>query len=128
MVDDEIRGKKPSYSTEDKLGSMVTRCSWERFRASGLAWWINRILHTFGWALVFAVDPADLSKPTIEQKVVECYPARCSFRGFNEQRDAEGFAQVTAHMEETLPRLKADLKIGLLPALDEVAPEGCDGH
>jgi len=34
---------------------MVRPQSWETFQATGLLWWINRILHTFGWAIVLEV-------------------------------------------------------------------------
>ena len=49
---------------------MIERKSWEEFRNAGLLWWINMILHTFGWAIT--VDLKD-------GKIIDCYPAgwRC---------------------------------------------------
>jgi hypothetical protein len=38
----------------DDSKNMVVEKSWDEFRNSGLLWWINMILHTFGWAI--AVD------------------------------------------------------------------------
>lgn len=35
---------------------MVTKKTWKEFRESGFLWWINMILHTFGWAIVIDVD------------------------------------------------------------------------
>jgi hypothetical protein len=32
---------------------------WEAFRDAGLLWWVNRILHTFGWAIVIAEEEED---------------------------------------------------------------------
>lgn len=29
---------------------MLTKKTWKEFRESGFLWWINMILHTFGWA------------------------------------------------------------------------------
>lgn len=55
---------------------MVERKTWEEFRECKLLWWINMILHTFGWAIVTEIDE--------DNKVCECYPARVKFRGFNE--------------------------------------------
>lgn len=95
---------------ESESTGTIIRCSWEEFRASGLAWWINRILHTFGWALVFEIDQAQVDLPVSEQRVIRCYPARCRFRGFDEKTEAEGFRMLTAHIEDTLPMLKADLE------------------
>ena len=46
---------------------MVTKKSWEEFRSTGLLWWINMILHTFGWAICYEFD---------DGKIVEVYPAR----------------------------------------------------
>ena len=87
---------------------MIEEESWDTFRASGLVWWVNRILHTFGWALVFEVENPEADYD--DQIVTRCYPARCRFRGFSEESETRGFAKLTAHIEETLPRLKEDLE------------------
>ena len=52
---------------------MVIKKSWEEFRSTGLLWWINMILHTFGWAICYEFD---------DGKIVEAYPARVKYRGF----------------------------------------------
>lgn len=63
--------------------SAINRRSWEEFRASGLLWWVNRILHTFGWAICLDVYP--------DGEVKGCYPAVVTFRGFTEEDEQEGF-------------------------------------
>ena len=35
---------------------MVDEKSWKEFRESGLLWFVNTILHTFGWALVAELE------------------------------------------------------------------------
>jgi len=35
---------------------MVNKKSWEEFKDSGLLWWINTLLHTFGYAIVYNYD------------------------------------------------------------------------
>ena len=35
---------------------MVDKRTWDEFRTSGFLWWINQILHTFGWAIVIEVE------------------------------------------------------------------------
>ena len=35
---------------------MVTKKTWKEFRENGFLWWINMILHTFGWAIVIDID------------------------------------------------------------------------
>ena len=49
--------------------------TWIKFKESGLLWWINMILHTFGWAIVLEID-----KDTKE--LLDVYPARVKYRGF----------------------------------------------
>ena len=35
---------------------MVNKKSWNEFRESGLFWWTNMVLHTFGWAIVLEIE------------------------------------------------------------------------
>lgn len=49
---------------------MIERKSWEEFRNAGLLWWINMILHTFGWAITVELK---------DGKIIDCYPARVKF-------------------------------------------------
>jgi hypothetical protein len=80
---------------------MVTRKSWEEFRDSGLLWFINTILHVFGWAIVVDVD--------IEtQEVKKAYPARVKFRGFAEKDNTEGYMKVTKYLKETVEQLEKE--------------------
>lgn len=69
---------------------MIDRRSWGEFRSSGLLWFTNRILHTFGWALVLQYDDKGL--------VSDCYPARVKFRGFDEKTETDGFTKITRYM------------------------------
>lgn len=69
----------------------LVEATWEEFAAAGLFWWINRTLHLFGWALVREID-GDV--------VTRVYPARCRFRGFDEETEADGFRRLTAHLRD----------------------------
>jgi hypothetical protein len=60
----------------------MERRTWEEFRKLGLLWFINRILHVFGWVIV--VDPSDGS----------AYPARCEYRGFSLEDEALGYKRM----------------------------------
>jgi hypothetical protein len=76
---------------------MVTKKTWEEFRATGLLWWINMILHTFGWAIVVNIgDGGD---------VIEAYPARVKFRGFDPELNTEGYVKVSSYMREEIESL-----------------------
>ena len=60
-----------------------SQASWEQFYDSGLLWWVNRILMTFGWVivLVFSDDNSE---------VHDVYPARTKCLGFDAGTDASG--------------------------------------
>ena len=68
---------------------MVTKISWEEFRDSGILWWINMILHTFGLAIVFEMDG---------KSIKDVYPARVKFRGFGEKVNTEGYIRVSKYL------------------------------
>lgn len=70
--------------------------SWDEFRATGLLWFINSTLHLFGWAIVFEVE---------DDKVKACFPARCTFRGFDETSNDDGYQKVTKYLKENIEEL-----------------------
>lgn len=76
---------------------MVTRKTWEEFREIGLLWWINSILHMFGWALVYNLDENGVLK--------EVYPARVKFRGFGTKQTEEGYKNVSKYLMENANEL-----------------------
>lgn len=57
---------------------MINRKSWKDFINSGMLWWINMILHTFGWAITYISDD--------DGNILDVYPAR-KFRGFGEKNN-----------------------------------------
>ena len=69
---------------------MVDRKDWSEFRNVGLLWWINMILHTFGWAIVYEFND--------EQEIINVYPARVKFRGFDEQNNSKGYTKISKYM------------------------------
>ena len=81
---------------------MIEKKTWAEFRAAGLLWWVNRILHLFGWAIVCDVED--------DETISEVYPARVKFRGFDGQSEADGFIALTAHIEGTIGTLVKETK------------------
>ena len=61
----------------------------EEFRSTGLLFLINQILHAFGWVIVVELsdDPAVATR---------FYPARTVFRGFPEESQERGYANLAA--------------------------------
>ena len=73
----------------------MTKKSWEEFRLSGLLWFINSILHTFGWAICLEKDNGE----------IKAYPARVTFRGFPEESDTIGYRKVTQYLKDNIDDL-----------------------
>ena len=73
---------------------MITQKTWEEFRENGLLWWINTILHTFGWAIVFDFNDDGTLK--------EVYPARVKFRGFGEKQVEQGYQKISKYLKENI--------------------------
>jgi hypothetical protein len=73
---------------------MIKEKNWEEFRASGMLWCANRILHMFGWALVFELEDDDTFR--------RCYPARVKFRGFHEIVEARGFQDLSLYLKDNI--------------------------
>lgn len=78
---------------------MVNRKSWDEFRNNGLLWWINMILHTFGWSIVIEID---------EGKIIDVYPARVKFRGFGEKNNTEGYIKISQFMKDNAKELVSE--------------------
>ena len=78
----------------------IERISWEEFRSTGFLWFVNRLLHTFGLAIVITMDKG---------KVLEVYPARVRFRGFSEKSESLGFLRVTKYMRDHVDELVEDI-------------------
>lgn len=81
---------------------MVEKKTWKEFREIGLLWWINMILHTFGWAIVLELDDS--------RTFINAYPARVKYRGFAEEHNTEGYIKVTQHLKETVNELDKEAR------------------
>ena len=75
---------------------MIEKKSWAEFRETGLFWWMNMILHTFGWAIVVEID---------EGEIINVYPARVKFRGFDEESNTDGYIKVSNYLKENIGQL-----------------------
>lgn len=75
---------------------MVDRKTWKEFRDSKLLWFVNTIIHTFGWAIVIEID---------NDMVTDVYPARVKFRGFSEKINTEGYIGLSKYMKENCEEL-----------------------
>lgn len=80
----------------------MNKKTWKEFYDSGLLWWVNRSLHLFGWAIVVEVDK--------ESNVIQAYPARVKFRGFDEKTESEGFIKLSEHIKTNADKLLEEAK------------------
>ena len=76
---------------------IVNENTWDKFRESGLLWWINMILHTFGWAIAVEVDN--------NNKVTNAYPLRVKYRGFEVDNNTKGYIKISKYMKENAEQL-----------------------
>ena len=76
---------------------MVEQKTWKEFRESGLLWWINTLLHTFGWAIVHEINE--------EGTITNVYPARVKFRGFDNKSNTEGYIKVSKYLNQESEQL-----------------------
>jgi hypothetical protein len=76
---------------------MLKEKSWEEFKESGMLWWINTTLHTFGWAIVYETDETS--------NIIRAYPARCKFRGFSKNTNTEGYQKISKYMLDNAEEL-----------------------
>lgn len=80
---------------------MVTRKSWDDFRKTGLVLFINQILHVFGWAIVFEIE---------NNTVINVYPARVKFRGFDGESVGESYMKITEYLKENINELSDEIQ------------------
>lgn len=76
---------------------MINKKDWKEFKDSGLLWWINTLLHTLGWAIVFEYDE--------KGNITEVYPARVKFRGFDERTNESGYKNIGKFIKENANEL-----------------------
>lgn len=81
---------------------MIEKKDWDEFRDTGLLLYINQILHAFGWAIV--VDGGEDGK-TGKFKVADAYPAKCKFRGFNEDSVDKAYKKISDYMSKNAKKL-----------------------
>ena len=71
--------------------------AWEKFRNSGLLWFVNQLLHTFGYAIVYSFND--------DNTIKSVYPARVKFRGFTKTSIENGHRNIANYMKENADQL-----------------------
>jgi hypothetical protein len=73
----------------------TTRKTWEDFEKAGLLWFVNRILHVFGWVIICV-------ESTGTGEIEEVWPARTNMLGFTEEVDAASHEKFMAALHEDM--------------------------
>ncbi len=81
---------------------MIDKRTWSEFRNSGMLWFVNMILHTFGWAIVLDIYDND--------EVVGCFPARVKFRGFSEDVNTKGYIALSEYLQKNINNITDEAK------------------
>lgn len=86
----------------DQDNRAVIPKTWDEFRGTGLFRFMNAFLHIFGWSIVLEADD--------DGNITKVYPARVTYRGFNEQAMADGYVKVSKFMAENASELLKEAK------------------
>lgn len=93
--------KKAKTDKATAVLPMLEMRAWDEFQNSGLLWFINTILHAFGWAIVIERDNG---------KFIKAFPARTKFRGFSEKVNDNGYLRITEYMVKHANELLQEVK------------------
>lgn len=85
------------------MGSKEIKERWMEFKNTGLLWFINTILHAFGYAICIHIDP--------DKDIFQVYPARVKFRGFSEESNTKGYRRLSEYMKENANELYNEANI-----------------
>lgn len=80
---------------------MINVKSWKEFRDSGMLWFVNTILHAFGWAITIEVK---------NDEIVDVRPARVKFRGFSEDTNTDGYIKISQYMKDNIDDILKEAK------------------
>ena len=84
------------YTNDDNA---ITKKTWREFRDTGLLWFINSILHVFGWAIRLSPDPKNPDADFIASI------NRTKYRGFPETSNTKGYQKVSKYLKDNIDEL-----------------------
>ena len=81
----------PGYAAPNKEEGNLELRTWSEFKEQGFLWFVNSILHVFGWAIATREDTNS------EELIAQVY--RTKFRGFPEETNTRGYALIAEYMK-----------------------------
>lgn len=94
-----MRKDKDKRSMDDDYINVKT---WNEFRDTGLLWFINTILNVFGWGIYIGLDD--------EGNIIDAFPTRCRFRGFETEINDEGYFLVSKYLKDNAKEIYDEFK------------------
>lgn len=82
-----------------KHEDVLTKKPWREFRDTGLLWFVNSILHVFGWAIAVSPDPKNPDGDYIASI------NRTKYRGFSETANKKGYQKVSEYLKDNIDDL-----------------------
>ncbi len=73
---------------------MIEKRTWEEFIETGFIWWINMILHTFGWEITIELDE--------KGNVTDAYPSKVTRPWFEGENKSIRCIKVSPHTKENV--------------------------
>lgn len=73
--------------------------AWVEFRGAGFLWWVNRILHVFGWAINVVLEN--------DGRISDAYPSRVAFTCFSADAEEDGVSKLRQYMTDNAAVLNA---------------------
>lgn len=92
----------PTYK-EVINSNMVAKKTWQEFKDTGLLWWINMILHTFGWAITLNVEE--------DGTITGAYPSRVKFRGFDGKSNDKGYQKISKYLLDNIEQIEKESRM-----------------
>lgn len=87
----------PYYAAPNKEEGNLELRTWSEFKEQGFLWFVNSILHVFGWAIATREDTNS------EELIAQVY--RTKFRGFPEETNTRGYALIAEYMKNNADAL-----------------------
>ena len=82
---------KPCYTTPSEEEKNVELRTWLEFKEQGFLWFINSILHVFGWTIAIEEE--------LHSGEIVARGYRTKFRGFPEETNTRGYALIAGYMK-----------------------------
>jgi len=97
-----VLSSRPPDPPKVDVSIPLGRREWQEFRNTGLLFFINQILHAFGWAITIVVED--------NGSISEAYPARLSARGFSDESISNGYKKVAKYLKDNAENLYKEIQ------------------